>query len=180
MSRAGKRQTPPMRIQNVFIFLLLAIFAISAIFLTALSAQIYRDTVQASDENNTARVISAIIRGAAQGEDTGNAYVAWEGGTEETDEDGVVTRDSGIPVLVFSNDYDGEIYLRRLYCAGGWLRESFTAEDYGFSEEMGEALIEAASFEPEISGNLLQAKVVTPEGETENVSVYLWAGGAKE
>ena len=42
---AQKKQQPPMRMQNVFIFLLLAVFAISAIFLTALSAQVYRDTV---------------------------------------------------------------------------------------------------------------------------------------
>ena len=86
----------------------------------------------------------------------------------------------GLPVLVFRNDYDGEIYLRRLYCLNGWLWESFTAEEYGFEEEMGESLVAVRSFEPEVNGNLLTARIVTPEGQRQNVSVYLWAGGAKE
>ena len=50
-----------MRIQNVFIFLLLAIFAVCAIFLTAMSARVYRDTVRSSDGNNTARIILIIV-----------------------------------------------------------------------------------------------------------------------
>ena len=179
MSQPKKRQQPPVRMQNVFIFLLLAVFAISAIFLTALSAQVYRDTVHASTQNNTERIIDAVIRGAVQSEDSGNVLVREERAAV-ADEDGEVTGEDVIPVLVFSNDYDGEVYLRRLYCSGGWLRESFTAEEYGFTERMGDTLTEAVSFEPEINGNLLTAKVVTPDGVTSNVSVYLWAGGAKE
>ena len=180
MSESKTRKRPPVRIQNVFIFLLLAIFAVCAIFLTAMSARIYRDTVHASEENNTARIIDAVLRGAVQSEDTGSVFVMEEGAATETDADGVTTHVAGIPVLVFRNDYDGEIYLRRLYCVNGWLWESFTAEEYGFEEEMGESLIEVRSFEPEVNGNLLTARIVTPEGKRENVSVYLWAGGAKE
>ena len=156
-----KRQQPPMRIQNVFIFLLLAIFAVSAIFLTALSAQVYRDTVEVSNRNNAARVASAILRGAVQGEDSGNVCIREE---------------NGIPVVTFVNDYDGEIYLRRLYCAGGYLRESLASEEMPFDEEMGEALIEAVSFEPVMEGNLLSARIETPEGGVQEVRVALRAG----
>ncbi len=154
-----------MRIQNVFIFLLLAVFAISAIFLTALSAQVYRDTVETSGRNNTARVATAIIRGAAQGEDAGTASVRLEG---------------GIPVLVFTNDYDGEIYYRRLFCAGGFLRESFTSAEWEFEEEMGEPLIEMTSFEPKMDGNMLTVRMVTPDGGDQTVWAWLRAGGAAE
>ena len=170
MSEAKRRAQPPRQMQNVFVFLLLAIFAVSAIFLTALCAQVYRNTVQSANADNASRVLSAIIRGAAQGEDAGQVYV-----TEER-----VGEAGAVPVLVFANDYDGEIYLRRLYCLDGWLRESFTAEEYGFQEEMGEPLVEAASFTPEVEGSLLRAGIVTPAGQREDVSVYLWAGGAKE
>ncbi len=154
-----------MRIQNVFIFLLLAVFAISAIFLTALSAQVYRDTVETSNRNNTARVATAVIRGAAQSEDAGTASVREE---------------AGIPVLVFTNDYDGEIYYRRLFCAGGWLRESLASSEWEFEEDMGEPLLEAVSFEPKIEGNMLTARIVTPDGGDQTVSVCLRAGGAAE
>ena len=160
-----RKQRPPMRIQNVFIFLLLAIFAVCAILLTAMSARVYRSTVEASHRNNAVRTAAAIIRGAAQGEDAGIASVREEG---------------GIPVLVFRNDYDGEIYDHRLYCAGGYLRESLTGAETPFEEEMGEPLVEMTRFEPRIQGNTLEALIETPEGDTETVAVWLWAGGAKE
>lgn len=162
---AQKKKQPPMRIQNVFIFLLLAIFAISAIFLTALSAQVYRDTVDVSGRNNTARIVSAVVRGAAQSEDTGIASVREE---------------AGIPVLVFTNDYDGEIYYHRIYCAEGYLRESLASEDREFEADMGEPLVEAVSFEPTIDGNMLTVRITLPDGGEEQVYAYLRAGGAAE
>lgn len=160
-----KRQQPPMRMQNVFIFLLLAIFAISAIFLTALSAQVYRDTVNSANRNNTARVITAILRGAGQSEDSGIASVREE---------------KGIPVLVFTNDYDGEIYYRRLFCADGYLRESLTSAEYEFETDMGEPLIELSAFQPMIQDHMLTVHVASADGEEEDVYVYLRAGGAAE
>lgn len=177
MSQPKKKQAPPMRIQNVFIFLLLAVFAICAIFLTSLTAQVYRDTVQVSEENNAQRVVDAIVRGAARGEDAGTVSIREEGGTETVDEDGTISTDRGITVLTFSNNYEGEVYLRRLFCYDGWLRESFTAEEYGFSPDMGDPLVEITSFEPELNGNLLEASVVTKEGAETKISVHLWAGG---
>lgn len=156
-----RKMQPPMRIQNVFIFLLLAIFAISAIFLTALSAQVYRDTVDTSNRNNAARVASAIIRGAARSEDAGIASIREE---------------NGLKVLTFTNDYDGEIYYRRLFCAGGFLRESLSSAEQEFEEEMGEALVEMTAFEPEIQGNMLTVRLETPEGGAQEVSVCLRAG----
>ncbi len=169
-----------MRIQNVFIFLLLAGFAISAIFLTALTAQVYRDTVQISEENNATRVVDAIVRGAVRGEDAGIISVRYEGGTETVDEDGTVTTDLGYTVLTFAEEYDGEVFLRRLFCCDGWLRESYTAEEFGFSADAGDALVELDSFEPELKGNLLEVTVVTKAGKEEKISVHLWAGGAEE
>ena len=163
MSGSKKRQAP-MQIQNVFIFLLLEVFAISAIFLTALSAQVYRNTVETSNRNNESRVAAAIIRGAVQGDDSGIVSVVEEG---------------GVPVLRFANDYDGEIYYHRLFCMDGWLRESLTSEDWEFEEELGEPLMEMSVFEPVIEGNLLRVRVETPLGGEQEVSVYLRAGGAE-
>ncbi len=162
---ASRKQQPPMRIQNVFIFLLLAIFAISAIFLTALSAQVYRDTVDVSNRNNTARIVTAIVRGAAHAEDSGIASIREE---------------KGLTVLTFTNDYDGEIYYRRLYCAGGYLRESFSSAEREFDEEMGEELIAVTSFEPSIQNGMLSARIGTPDGGEQEIWVYLRAGGADE
>ena len=142
-----------------------AIFAISAIFVTALSAQVYRDTVHTSNQNNEVRTVSAIIRGAAQSEDAGVVSVREE---------------NGIRVLVFANDYDGEIYFRRLYCSEGYLWESLASEEREFEADMGEPLVPVTSFEPELQDGLLTARLTLPEGNEETVYVYLRAGGAAE
>ena len=159
------RQPAAHQLQNVFVFLLLAIFAVSAILLTALSAQVYRDTVDVSNRNNAARVAAAVVRGAAQSEDSGTASVRTE---------------DGIPVLVFAGDYDGEIYLRRLWCADGRLRESFTSAEYPFEKDMGESLTEMVSFEPRIENDMLTVRVVTPESGEQTIRAYLRAGGSME
>ena len=122
---SGKKKQPPMRMQNVFIFLLLAIFAISAIFLTALGARIYRETVDTSNQNNTARIVTAIIRGAVQSDDTGIVSV---------------TEEDGLPILLFTNDYDGETYYRRIYCADGYLRDCLVSAELEFEKDLGRFL----------------------------------------
>ena len=165
MSEAKKRRAPHPQIQNVFVFLLLAVFAMSAIFLTALGAQIYRGIVDTSTRNNNERIVTAIIRGAAQGEDAGIASIKMEG---------------GVPVLTFTNDYDGDIYLRRLYCFDGFLRESFTSAEREFELDMGDSICPVDAFEPEINGNLLTAKVVIPQVGERTVSVWPTAGGAAQ
>ncbi len=164
MSRT-ERKRPPVRIHQAFVFLLLAVFAGSAVMMTALGARVYRDTVEQSDRNNSRRILTSVIRGAAQGEDDGGVSVRTE---------------AGIPVLVFTEEYDGEIYLRRLFCADGWLRESYSSQERSFEADMGEPLTEAVSFAPEIRDGLLSARITLPGGETEEVFVRLRAGGEQE
>lgn len=162
---ARKKKRPPMQIQNVFVFLLLAVFAMSAIFLTALSAQVYRDTVEDSGRNNASRAAAAILRGAVQADDAGHAAVVEE---------------NGKTVLRFTNSYDGEIYYHRLYEENGYLRESLTSEEWDSEEEMGEALMAVTAFEPVLENNLLRIRVATPEAGEQEVCIYLRAGGAGE
>ena len=163
MSERKKKPAAPMRIQNVFIFLLLAIFAVSAIFMTALSARVYRDTVNRAGNSNAARAVAAVIRGAAWNEDAGSASVREEG---------------GVRTLVFADDYGGETYLRRLFCSEGYLWESLTEESMEFDPELGESLVEIAAFEPELKDRLLTVRVTLADGREETIDVCLRAGGA--
>lgn len=165
MSKAKGVRMPPKRIQNVFVVLLLAMFAVSCILLTAIGANLYKNTVSNSEQNNSDRVLAAIVRGAVQGEDAGTVTV------EQLEP-------YGIPSLTFVTDYgDGDIYYRRLFCADGYLRESFTGADYEFDTETGEVICEAAAFEPSLDGNLLTAKITGTDGTTQEVRVHLRAGG---
>lgn len=165
MSEKKGFRIPQRRIQNVFVLLLLSVFAMSCIYLAALGAQLYRSTVSHSSDNNTERVLSAIVRGAAQGEDTGTA---------------VIERFDSTVSLTFVNDYDGELYYHRLFWADGYLKESFTSEEVGFDPDMGDSLCEAKSFLPELEGNMLRARITDADGNEREVWVYLRAGGKAE
>ena len=156
---------PPRRIQNIFVLLLLVIFAICCILMTVLGARIYRSTVDDSTRNNRNRVLAAIVRGAARSEDSGIARI------ERFEEYGVTS-------LTFVNDYDGDIYYRRLFCYDGYLRESFAPAEYEFEPEMGDTLFEASLFEPALDGSLLTARIADGQGAEQEVYVYLRAGGA--
>ncbi len=167
MSRSGGVRARTGHIQNVFVFLLLAIFAIGCILVTAMAAEAYRSTVADSDRNNTDRVLAAVVRGAVRSEDAGTVKI------ERFEEEGITS-------LTFVNDYDGEIYYRRLYCNGGYLWESLTSEERGFSPDMGDTLCEASLFEPVLENGILTVRVATGVETPREVCVSLWAGGAEE
>ncbi len=167
MSAKKAMKVPERRIQNVFVLLLLAVFAGACVFMALMGARVYRDTVASSENNNGSRVLSAVVRGAVMSEDSGNAVI------ERFDEYGITS-------LTFVNDYDGEIYYRRLYLSEGYLRESFTSQERGFSPDMGDALCQALQFEPRMEGNLLTAAVTSMDGVTQEVYVYLRAGGGSK
>lgn len=148
------RESGPTRsIQNVFVLLLLAVFAAMSTLLVTLGAQAYRGTVERADGDNQARILSAVVRSALWAEDgLGQVQVREYG---------------GVKALEIISTYDGESYVKRLYCHGGSLWESFTSADYPFDLEDGESLCQAQRFDPRLEGRLLTVDL-TDEGGTES------------
>ena len=62
MSKRAARS--PKMIQNVFVLLLLSVFAILSTFLVTVSAQLYRNTVDSAEKNNNTRIMTAVVRSA--------------------------------------------------------------------------------------------------------------------
>ena len=55
----SKRSTrSPKMIQNVFVLLLLSVFAILSTFLVTVGAQLYRNTVDSAEKNNNTRIMT--------------------------------------------------------------------------------------------------------------------------
>ena len=106
--RKRTQQTPRL-MQNVFVLLLLALFACLSTFLVMMGAQVYRNTVERAEVNNGNRITAALVRSAVWAEDGGTIRI------EDHD---------GIPALAIEDVYDDEVYVKRLFCADGWLRES--------------------------------------------------------
>lgn len=159
----------PRLIQNVFVLLLLSIFAILSTFLVTVGAQLYRNTVDSAEKNNNTRIMTAVVRSAIWAEDGGEVTIEsmpYEGGT--------------ITTLSVINDFDGDVFIKRLYAFNGYLLESFTESDMPFDPEYGESLCELSKFEPSIDGKLLTVELETKDHQASTVRMYLRAGGAEE
>jgi len=167
----------PKTIQNVFILLLLSLFACLSTFLVTIGAQVYRNTVESAEENSNSRVMTAVVRSAVWAEDGGEVQI------EKMDE-------YGITALTVVNDYDGEKYYKRLYCAldsdpldgepRSYLWESYNSEETGFKLESGESLCELNWFEPSIEGDILKVDLEAPDGTKSTIRIALRTGGAAE
>ena len=164
----------PKMIQNVFVLLLLSVFAILSTFLVTVCAQLYRNTVDSAEKNNNTRIMTAVVRSAIWAEDGGQV----ETETLQYDvEDGPSGELTALSIL---HEYDGEIFVKRLYAYEGWLRESFTEKEMPFNPEYGEELCEIAGFEPAINGKQLTVELETKDHQQSTVKMVLRAGGAEQ
>ena len=167
----------PRIIQSVFVLLLLSLFACLGTFLVTIGAQIYRNTVESAEENSNSRIMTAVVRSAVWAEDGGEVQI------EHFDQ-------LGITALSVVNEYDGEKYYKRLYCAmdpdpldgepRSFLWESYNSEEVEFGIESGESLCELNGFEPSIEGNMLTVELESPKGTKSTIRMALRTGGAEQ
>ena len=162
-------------IQSVFVLLLLSLFACLSTFLVTIGAQIYRHSVESAEENSNSRIMTAVVRSAVWAEDGGHVEI------EKFEE-------LGITCLTIVNDYDGEKYYKRLYCAldsdpldgepRRYLWESFSSAETEFKADSGESLCELNGFEPSIDGDTLKVDLESANGTKSTIRIALRTGGA--
>lgn len=162
-------------IQSVFVLLLLSLFACLSTFLVTIGAQVYRHSVESAEENSNSRIMTAVIRSAVWAEDGGHVEIER-------------FEDLGITALTIVNDYDGEKYYKRLYCAldpepldgepRRYLWESFSSEETQFKADSGESLCELNGFEPSIDGDTLKVDLESANGTKSTIRIALRTGGA--
>ena len=152
-------------IQNVFVWLLLGLFAVMGTLLMTLGAGVYKDAVDEAGKHSTHRVLDAIVRNAVRNCDGQGAF------SVETDPE------SGITCLMITQVYDDEAYCRRLFADEGWLKESFTEAEMPFSKENGETLCQVDTFKPDLTGNLLTVETKDLQGHESLIRIVLRTGG---
>lgn len=76
-----------------------------------------------------------------------------------------VTGSGGVRAIAIRETINDELYVTRVYCYDGWLRELFSADGTEFDPEDGEAVIEADEMEPAISDGLLTVALTANGGE---------------
>lgn len=148
-------------VSGTFVFLLLGIFAVLSTGMVLLSVQAYHSAEERSGEHNGARILSSYVRSMLRAED-GYADVYTIPG-EESDQ------------LVLEHDYDGDIYLTRIYCSGGKLREWFYHGDTPFVPEEGEVVCDAQELRAEEEDGRIMVWIQSPEGEWYESAMHLYS-----
>lgn len=70
----------------------------------------------------------------------------------------------GAEALIIREEIGGRIYLTRVYCYEGYLRELFSGENAEVGPEDGQIILEAENLRFEEDGSLLTVWVAGPEG----------------
>ena len=162
-------------ISNLFVYLLIGVFAVMGTLLTLYTARGYQAAVKQSDIHNEQRVGGAFVLGAVRAGDASGLVS--------------INNAGGVDVLEIRSVYpeeDGErVYVRRLYCSGGKMREYFTSEEsFGderepfspFDTDLGTEICDLDEMKLTLRDGLLTAYLTRPDGSTDTVSVAVRSG----
>ena len=156
---SGKHNTVQHGMQGVFVFVLLGLFAMMATLIVLLGAQMYRSTVDRSEGNNEYRILNAYVRSMVRSEDSYDSV-----SVEDHD---------GVTALAMREEISGSVYVTWIYEYEGSLYELFTSEDEDFEPRAGTAICKAGSFDAQVEGSLVTARMTDERGEACDVQVAL-------
>lgn len=146
-------------ISQVFVFLLLGVFAVFSTLMVLLGAQMYRGTVEQTEQNSERRVMINYVKNVVRSNDGENMVR--------------IDHRNGIDRLVFAYDFDGDMYETMVYCYEGELRELFVRADQEFEPEYGESICRAQAFEPELEDGLLVVRLTDAQGRDSELRIAL-------
>ena len=118
-------------VSGLFPFALVALFALMALLVAALGVDVYREVIEAADENSRERIALSYVANKVRALDNGRARLDEE---------------EGLRVLSLREEVGGETYVTRIYAWDGALRELFAREAADFVPAAGQALAPADGF----------------------------------
>lgn len=145
-------------INLVFTLALLGIFALSALFVAVLGAQVYGRTAENMDNNFNVR--------------TSLVYIT-EKIRQCPDKDIDIREVNGNPALVLSQNIKGQNYETWIFSAKGSLREVLVSAGDNVLETDGQEVMDINSFNLDLKGDLLQISVFDNTGDKSAVTVSI-------
>ena len=163
MSESSVQKAGRGSVRGVFVFALLAMFAVLSLLVVIIGARAYKGINADSDKAYASR--------------TGMSYLV--GKVRGADEAGMVSvvQQDGAAVLVLGGLYGGERYNTYIYCDGKSVLEYFANANQAFSAGFGEEILPAEALAFQLQGNLLSIHLVDTYGEAHDISLCLSAGG---
>jgi hypothetical protein len=147
-------------IGGLFIFCLIALFAVLAVTLTLTGMKAYQSVNEASAGNSEAQIVLSYLLNKAHAMDaTGSASI------QEQD---------GIQYLCLNERWDDEVYQTRIYAMDGQMLEYYCGAEDPFRPELGDPLadVQELSFRM-LEPRLLLVSVILPDGNAEEMHIAL-------
>ena len=146
------------KITDFMTLLVFAVFAVCVLLVLLYGAQVYQNLVHRGEESFGLR--------------TATQYVS----TRVRQAESVTVTDfEGCPALTIQEKIDGTVYVTRVYCCEGFLRELFCAESASLPPEAGEKIIPAESLQLDVKDGMLTVYV---DGQRIILSLQGKTGGA--
>lgn len=152
-------------IENVFVLVLFAIFAMTIVAVLALGANQYKSLVERDNNSYNQRIITSYVSAQIRGYDRTDAVKV--GGFSSPDvEDEVDT-------LHLFDEVDGIRYDLRIYYYKGKIYELFASEEADMKPEDGVAVMDAKGLSFEKKGSLIRIQSQDSEGRKSESYVSL-------
>ena len=153
--------------RGIFIFALLAAFALLSLVVVIIGARSYRGINATAEQAFLSRTGMSYLIGKVRGADAAGQIE--------------IRKEGDLSVLTLGQELEGERYLTYIYCDGTQVREYFARADAAFSPDYGEKIFDASGLTFSLEMGILQISIVDAGGNTHEGAVYLHAakeGGA--
>ena len=150
----------------LFVLALFGVFAISALVLVTIGADVYQHTVQDMSANYETRTAVSYLTEKVHQNDITSA---------DGESNACITTLNGTPALMLSQEINEEVYSTYLYLYDGYLKELFMQQNNslgGNALEAGVNIMELDSFQlQQMNANLLSIEMATKQGESYKIYV---------
>ena len=151
-------------VRGVFVFALLAAFALLSLIVVVVGARSYRMINDTAEQAFVSRTGMSYLVGKVRGADAAGQFA--------------IRDENGMDVLTLGQTIEGARYVTYIYCDGEHVCEYFAREDLAFSPSYGEQICPANEMRLTLEDHLLTISLMDSNGEAHAVSLYLQA--AKE
>ncbi|MBR4068207.1 MAG: DUF4860 domain-containing protein [Clostridia bacterium] len=147
-------------IGGLFIFCLIALFAVMAVTLTLTGMKAYQSVSEASAGNSEAQIVLSYLLNKTHAMDVSGAVS--------------IREEQGLEYLCLDEYWEDEVYQTRIYAMDGQMLEYYCGAEDEFSPELGDPLadVQELSFAME-SPRLLAVSVTLPDGTEEQLHIAL-------
>lgn len=130
------------KITDLLSLTVLTVFALCALLVLLLGGRVYQNLAEAGEEIYRSRTVCQYLSTRVQ--QAGEVSVSDFGGGD---------------ALVIREEMGSRVYLTRIYCYDGWLRELYCAENAQLQPADGEKVLEAESLNLSLEDGMLELEI---------------------